>query len=82
MDEAIRDYARGLAIIAALVLVALAFVANPMPWSPLGQTTNQGQQGGGNGAPSIDLSRFDIPDGWAPGEGTRLVVPTAPGTRT
>jgi len=80
MDEAIRDYARGLAIIAALVLVALAVVANPMPWSPLGQTS--GQEQGDHGAPSIDLSRFDIPDGWVPGEGTRLVVPSAPGTRT
>ena len=80
MDEAIRDYARGLAIIVALVLVALAFVANPMPWSPLGQTS--GQDRGDHGAPSIDLSRFDIPNGWTPGEGTRLVVPQAPGTPT
>ena len=82
MDEALRDYARGLAIVAALVLVALAFVINPMPWSPLGQTTDHDERSGTNGAPSIDLSHFDIPDGWAPGEGVRLVMPGAPASST
>jgi len=81
MEEAIRDYARGLAIIAVLVLVALAVIANPMPWSPLGQSADH-ERGSQSGAPSIDLSRFDIPEGWAPGEGTRLVVPSGPSSST
>jgi hypothetical protein len=82
MDDAIRDYARGLAIVAALALIALAFVINPMPWSALGQAADHEEQVGNDGVPSIDLSHFDIPEGWAPGEGARIVLPSAPSSST
>jgi hypothetical protein len=77
MDEAIRDYARGLAIVAALAIATLAFVINPMPWSPLGQAANADDASSSDGAPAVDLSRFDIPDGWAPGNGVTIVLPPA-----
>lgn len=76
MDEAIRDYVRGLAIVAALALVALAFVINPMPWSALGGT-DQGERVGNIEGPAVDLSDFDMPDGWGP-----VLVPVDPGTPT
>lgn len=76
MDDAIRDYVRGLAIVAALALVALAFVINPMPWSAMGQTS-PGDRMGNVERPSIDLSELDLPEGWEP-----TVVAVDPGMPT
>lgn len=73
MDRAARDYVRGLSLLAALAFVALTFVVNPMPWSPLGET-QQHERADELPAPTVDLSDFDIPEGWAPGEGARIVV--------
>lgn len=80
MDQAVRDYVRGLSLLAALALLALAFVVNPMPWSPLAHAQQQ-QQSEQRQAPTVDLSDFDIPEGWAPGSDVRVVVRT-PTSRT
>lgn len=79
MTEATRDYMRGLAILAALALIALVVTFNPAPWSPMGQaqpaSTRQTE------SPAVDMSDFDIPEGWGPGDGARIVIPRAPGTQ-
>ena len=67
MTEAIRDYVRAGALLAALAVPALFAVANPTPWSPMGvaNTVERAAQDEAGFAP-IDLSQFDIPEGWAP----------------
>lgn len=67
MNEALRDYVRAGALLAALTLPALVAVASPTSWSPLGQanTAERTAQDKAGFAP-VDLSQFDIPEGWAP----------------
>ena len=77
-DNAVRDYLRGLGLFAVLALFALVGVANPASWSPMGQA--QQAEKAQHADPSVNLSDFDIPDGWGPGNGV-VVVPADPSVR-
>jgi hypothetical protein len=79
MTEAASDYMKALGIFAVPALFALTVTIHPTPWSPMGQFHQEQSQE--RKAPTVDLSDFDIPEGWAPGDdGTRIIVPRVPTT--